>query len=482
MSESTKTVLSFVMGAIGLGLIGMPTRALIGADPFAPIGFALSAIIGGFIGMSIAILISRNRKRLEDQVEARTAALLEANEKLRLEMEERNQTEEQLRQANKLEAMGRLAGGVAHDINNLLTAIMTVASTIDIELKAGSKEISPEEIKDIIDACKRGRELTLSLLGFARKREYEKKPMLVTTAMEEIDKLLVRVIPKTITVETRFSPDLAQIKGDPGQIKNALMNLCINAVDAMEGKGTLEIIAKNVVLSEQFHGAEPGEYVRLEFRDTGCGMEDEIIERAFDPFFTTKPEGRGTGLGLSRVYGIIQDHYGSVWIDSRLGQGTAITVLFPALGPTERDPSIQASLPPYAVPSQTTILMVDDEALVRKSVSRLLGQLGYNVILASNGAEGVAVFQKEKNDISCVILDMIMPVMDGEEAFHKIREIEPRIPILICSGYSNEDNAKKLLTERSVGFVQKPFSPGALSAELTTLVAHKTNGDRGAYM
>ncbi len=473
MNETIKTVLSFFAGTMVLGLLSIPVRVLIGANPFGPLGFALSGIIGGFFGLSVVTLVRRSRRKLEEQVKARTAALIEANENIRIEMEERRQAEEQLRQTNKLEAMGRLAGGVAHDINNLLTAIMTVASTIDINLKAGAETVSPEEIKDIIDACKRGRELTLSLLGFARKREYEKKPMQISAAIEEVDKLLVRVIPKTIIVEKNFSPELAQINGDPGQLKNALMNLCINAVDSMDGNGTLEITAKNVSVTKQLHGADPGEYVRLEFRDTGCGMTDETIECAFDPFFTTKPEGKGTGLGLSRVYGIIQNHGGSVWIDSQLGRGTTITVLFPALGPTERDPSIQANNPPYAVPSQTTVLMVDDEPLVRKSMSRLLGQLGYDVVLADNGVEGVGVFQKKKSEISCVILDMIMPIMDGEEAFYEIRKIDPHIPILICSGYSNEDNAKKLLTENAVAFVQKPFSPGALSAELTTLIGHK---------
>lgn len=467
-------IATFVGGALTLCLISIPARVLIGADPMSVIGFAIASLLGGCFFIITLAIFRHGKTVLEQKVEERTGEIKAANERLLAEMEERKKTEDQLRQSHKMEAIGRLAGGVAHDINNVLTAIMTITSIIDLNFKQGVKELREDDIRDILDACKRGRELTLSLLGFARKGDYEKKPMLLSKAVAEVIKLLYRVIPRTITIKTELNDNGSQISGDLGQIKNSLMNLCINAVDAMNGKGVLTITTESTTLTNSQGDVLPGEYVKLVVKDTGCGMSDETVARAFDPFFTTKPEGKGTGLGLSRVYGVVKDHDGTISINSSLGRGTTMTLLLPCLDPTEQDPNIQFSTAPSSPAQVVRVLMVDDEAIVRKSVRRLLNQLGYEVLLAENGAEAVELFRKEHREISLIILDMIMPVMDGEEAFYKLREINPEIPILICSGYSNEGDAKKLLTFDHVSFVQKPFSPGALSVEITTLLDRPT--------
>ncbi len=380
--------------------------------------------------------------------------------------QERERLKERLRQSQKVEALGTLAGGVAHDINNILAGIMTVASTMKLDLEADPTELQPGDIEDILEACKRGRDLTLALLRFARKGEYVKTPVALNHAVDEVLKLLRRVVPKEIIIQTRFDPDLAQVDGDPSQLNNVLVNLCINAIDAMKGHGTLVITGENTVLAESQEGLIAGRYVKLQVRDSGSGMDENTIARAFDPFFSTKTESEGKGLGLSRVYGIVRDHDGAVTIDSAVGQGTTMTVFLPALGLTEQDPRSYTTAPPIPAEPNTTVLLVDDEQLLRKTGKRLLRRLGYHVLLASDGKEAIEIFQQDPGAISLVLLDLVMPRMSGEETFAKLRELAPGLPILVCSGYSKDGAAEKLLNQEPVGFIQKPFTPSMLSAEL----------------
>jgi len=249
--------------------------------------------------------------------------------------------------------------------------------------------------------------------------------------------------------------------------------LCItdfNAVDAMEGKGKLSINVDNINVSINSINMPAGEYVVLEVTDTGIGMSDDTISKAFEPFFTTKPEGEGTGLGLSRVWGIVAEHGGVVDVKSAIGRGTTFTITFPALGLLDQDPGVKKSVPPVSASEATWVLLVDDEPLIRKSGQRLLKKLGYHVVLAENGADAIEKFDEHKDKLSLILLDMTMPLMNGEEAFYKIREIKNDVPVLICSGYSKEGAAQRLLQQDKVGFIQKPFSVGALTNQMAAII------------
>jgi|LSQX01.2.fsa_nt_gb signal transduction histidine kinase/CheY-like chemotaxis protein len=380
-------------------------------------------------------------------------------------------------QIQKLEAIGRLAGGVAHDINNVLTSVMSVAAAVklDLEEHAGAS-VSAEDMNDILEACRRGRDLTHSLLGFARKGDLYKHAMSLADALNDVHKLLERVAPKTIAIQVEMAPDVSQILGDASQIKNVLMNLCINGIDAMKDAGQLRLRLFDTVLDADQAGLPPGKYAAVVVQDTGEGMSEAVVARAFDPFFTTKPEGMGTGLGLSRAWGTVKEHGGGIDIASEVGRGTTVTVYFPALGLMEHDPNIRRSISPVSSTEAATILLVDDEELVRKTTRRLLERFGYRVLVADNGQEGVSVYAERQREIDLVLLDMMMPVMDGATAFRNLRAMNPAVPVVFCSGYSRDETAGELLREPLVGFVQKPFSPGELTHQLQHLLRDANNG------
>ncbi len=385
---------------------------------------------------------------------------------------EQRQAEAQLQQAQKMEAIGTLAGGVAHDVNNVLGAIMALASVIESEVEPGVPW--RQDIEEILGACRRGRDLTRNLLGFARKGKYIKEPVSLNRIAKEVKGLLKRTIPKKIAIKTVLGKGLAHVEGDPGQMTHALMNLGLNAVEAMHGKGTLTISTDNAELGETEIGAHPdmtpGRYVRLEVTDTGVGMDEETRDRAFEPFFTTKPTGHGTGLGLSMVFGTITNHGGVVTLDSEPGEGTTVTILLPAIllpaiEADEGEPTTEwETLTP--VPAGSTVLLVDDEEMIRTSGKRMLEKLGCEVVLAGDGKEAVEICRERKGDFGLVVLDLVMPVMDGPEAFEELRREHPDLRILLSSGYAKEDKAEGLLVEGAVGFIQKPFDMKALSAEI----------------
>jgi signal transduction histidine kinase/ActR/RegA family two-component response regulator len=455
--------------------LSIPGRLALGVDPFGPIGFLIASIFGVLIGIVVAAINTAIRPPLSGQLKESSADFKAVNDLLNKEMKEHKQSEELLKQSQKMEGIGRLAGGVAHDMNNILAAIMSIASTMEMDLESGKRPIRIDDVNDILEACGRGRDLTLSLLGFARKGNYAKKPMSLGIAIGEVEKLLRRVIPKTITIEMYVDKDLRQIEGDPSQIKNVLMNLGINAIDAMDGVGILTFYARNVEADKGDDSTPSEDSVEIKVVDTGSGMDDETIEHIFDPFYTTKPEGKGTGIGLSRVYGTVRDHRGVVTVKSSLGSGTTMGIVFPALSLTEQDPSEFISVIPKAASAPRKLLLVDDEPLLRKSGKRILEQIGYEVSLAQDGKQAVEIFSDRGNKIDIIVLDMIMPVMGGEEAFERIRKIDGNIPILICSGYSLEDTANRLLKKKNVDFVQKPFRPGLFTEKLDSLLSNAQN-------
>jgi two-component system cell cycle sensor histidine kinase/response regulator CckA len=386
--------------------------------------------------------------------------------------EQRN-IEDQLRQSQKMEAIGHLAGGVAHDMNNILAAIMGSASALGMEL-AGSGDAS-DDIENILEACRKGAQLTQNLLGFARKGKYIRENISLNEAVKRVNQLLKHNLSKKIIFKTDLDMELDLIEGDLNQIENALMNLCINALDAMEDRGEIAILTRNTIIEgsprKTFGDLPPGRYVKLQVKDTGLGMDFETKARAFDPFFTTKPQGEGTGLGLSMVWGVVKNHGGVVTIDSRLGSGTTMTIFLPAARQvkTLQDEEKFAGVA-SAVPGRGGILLVDDEEVIQNTVQRMLEKLGCWVFLAKNGQEALQVFEEKRDRIDLVFLDMIMPVMDGSETFNELRKLDPNVKILLSSGFTKDAMVDNLLGHGAWGFIAKPFDIDQLDAELKRIL------------
>ncbi|MCP4603599.1 MAG: response regulator [Proteobacteria bacterium] len=384
---------------------------------------------------------------------------------------QQREIEAQLLQSQKIEAIGRLAGGVAHDINNILGAIMGSASALNVE--ASENDLDLEDIQNILRACRKGSRLTSDLLGFARKGKYIKEEASINKIVTHIREFLKHSIAKKINIATELDENIACIEVDISQIENVLMNICINAADAMKTGGELTITTKNIIARDSTEDAmikrKAGRYVQMQVTDTGIGMDRKTKARVFEPFFTTKPQGQGTGLGLAMVYGVIKNHGGDVTIESEPGNGTIVTILLPSL---DYAASRQLSGYPKVVPlteaasKRSCILLVDDENLLLKSTRRLLEKMGYLVFLAENGREAFEIYREQQDRIDLVILDMIMPEMDGPETFKLIRELNPKAKIIISSGYSKDEKVEVLLGEGAVNFLHKPFDINDLSEKL----------------
>ncbi len=365
--------------------------------------------------------------------------------------------QQQLLQAQKMEAIGTLAGGIAHDFNNLLTVVMGFSELLLAEKKP--KDWDYADLQKIFHAAKNGGELVQRLLMFSRKSEPKPVSMNLNKQIVEVEKLLRRTIPKMIDIHLDLSPDLPAINADPSQIEQILMNLAVNARDSMPDKGKLTVITEIVTLDEEYCRlhveATSGEHVLLSVSDTGHGMDRETAEHIFEPFFTTKEMGRGTGLGLAMVYGIVKQHNGHISVYSEVGKGTTFRVYLPAM-PADVEPDVEASgiMPAFGT---ETVLLVDDEDFVRELGARILTKHGYTVLQATNGREALDLFKKESSQISLVILDLIMPEMGGTECLKKLLKIDPQVKVLVASGYSADASVKKMIQIGAKGFVSKPF-------------------------
>ncbi len=382
---------------------------------------------------------------------------------------EREDLEIQLRQSQKMEAIGMLAGGIAHDMNNILGAITGSASVLESELDQDSP--SQQDITNILTACRKGMNLTRNLLGFARKGKYVRERVALNKVIEETEILLERTSQKKATIRIHLDDTLDDIEGDSSQIAHALMNICINAFDAMQGQGELTISTKNIELTKTqdttSRESKSANYVKVEVTDTGMGMDSKVVERVFEPFFTTKPKGKGTGLGLSMVYGTIKNHGGTIAIESKIGVGTTVTLLLPAIENCAHPAAVKPETKkPSLRPKTGSILLVDDESIIRNSTRRLLERLGYKVLLAENGLKALEIYKKHQKQISLVILDLIMPDMDGTETLTNLLKIDKDAKVLICSGYSKDESLIGVLAENTLGFLQKPFDLGKLSEEI----------------
>ena len=384
--------------------------------------------------------------------------------------EERRRLETQFHQAQKLETIGTLAGGMAHDFNNLMATILGNTSLLLYDIDNTHPHYEP--LKNIERQIKRGAELTTQLLGYARKGKYSVKPVNLNQIVEESATAFGRTR-KEITIQCGLADDLLAVEADQGQIQQVLLNLFVNAADAMPQGGTLVLKTSNAthndIKSKQYHPAA-GDYLCLTVSDTGIGMDEKVRQRIFDPFFSTKASGKGTGLGLASVYGIIKNHGGYIDVQSQKGQGSQFNIFLPA---TDKKVLEIAEPAPEIMQGSGTILIVDDEKMVLDVGARLLKKLGYTVQESNNGRNAVALYKKLQDKINLVVLDIVMPDMGGGEVYDRLKEINPKVKVLLSSGYSIDDQAREIMGRGCDGFIQKPFSMKAMSDKLSEILSKK---------
>jgi len=388
---------------------------------------------------------------------------------------ERKSLEAQVRQASKMEAVGQLAGGVAHDFNNLLTVIMSYGAMLLERLDPADP--NREDVQEIATAADRAAALTRQLLAFSRKQVMQPQVLDLNTVVGEVENMLRRIIGEDIELQISLDPTIAKINADPGQLQQVLMNLVVNARDAMPGGGRLSISTSNSPLAvESVAGAlraVDGAYVVLAVSDTGTGMTREVQQRIFDPFFTTKDQGRGTGLGLSTVYGIVKQSGGEIFVDSEVGEGSSFSVYFPRFTQSgeERRPVVKAQ----AVPTGSeTILLVEDDANVRSLALRVLARCGYKVLVAAGGVEALAIASDPMTLIDVVITDVVMPGMNGREIIEKIVESRPGVGSLLMSGYTDDDVLRRGVLHGETAFLQKPFTGEQLARKVRAVLDRAT--------
>ncbi len=368
--------------------------------------------------------------------------------------------EKQLIQAQKMDAIGTLAGGIAHDFNNLLMGIQGRVSLILMDTPRAHPHF--EELKKIEDIIKSAADLTSQLLGFARGGKYEVRVANPNDIVEKSFKMFGRTR-KEIRIHEKYSENVWSIEVDAGQIEQVLLNLYINAWQAMPSGGDLYVETSNVVIGKDdslSYRIEPGKYVKISVTDTGVGIDESIIGRIFEPFFTTKKKQRGVGLGLASAYGIVKNHGGIIEVLSQKGKGTTFDVYLPASGKENAEKSEVCG---HVITGTETVLLVDDEEEVLTVGEKVLTKMGYRVVMASSGEEGVGLYERHKEGIDLVILDMIMPGMNGSETFDALRSIDPDVKVLLSSGYSLEEEARKILRKGCSGFIPKPFRAEELS-------------------
>jgi PAS domain S-box-containing protein len=376
--------------------------------------------------------------------------------------EAKKKLEVQFQQAQKMEAVGTLAGGIAHDFNNLLQAVLGYADLLLLGKREG--ESGYRELRAIVKAAYRGSELTQQLLTFSRKLESELRPLDLNFEIGKARQLLTRLIPKMIEIEVQLAADLKTINADPTQMEQLLMNLAINAGDAMPAGGTLKLVTEDVVLDEKFcrihPGAEPGEHVLLTISDTGRGMDADTLDHIFEPFFTTKGLAEGTGLGLAMAYGIVKNHGGHIECTSEPGAGTTFKIWFPAT-----DRVLEQEEPAQVDPPEggtETILLVDDEDFILDLGRKALETFGYTVITAHDGEEGLEVYRRERERIDLVILDLIMPGMGGMQCLEKLLRIDPEARVIVASGFSEAGPMAETMRAGARSFIGKPYQMGRI--------------------
>jgi two-component system cell cycle sensor histidine kinase/response regulator CckA len=394
--------------------------------------------------------------------------VIDVNDKKQAEQALRD-SEDQLRQAQKMEAVGQLAGGIAHDFNNLLMAIMSNAELASLELPGTSPAAS--HIDEIKNASKRARSLTQQLLAFSRKQMLQPRVLAMNDVVREAELILRRLLGENLAMSVTLAPDAGQVKADQGQLTQVLMNLAVNARDAMPGGGQLSIDTSNRDTTPDearaARGLQAGKYVALRVRDTGLGMDDETQQRIFEPFFTTKPPGQGTGLGLSTAYGIVKQSGGYIGVESAPGEGTTFTILLPRVfAPAEQ---LAPATPEGASSARGNVLLVEDEAAVREATKRMLRKFGFGVVESKNGAEALAAWN-DAGTIDVVLTDVVMPMMGGVELAKRLRERHPGLRIVFMSGYTQGTLDPAAMEGDATRFLPKPFTAEQLIGTLSALI------------
>ncbi len=373
--------------------------------------------------------------------------------------EEKRSMEQHLQQAQKMESIGTLAGGISHDFNNSLQAIIGYTQILLMDKDATNPDYN--KLASIERAAQRASGLTQQLLAFSRKVESKMRPVDLNNEVNEIKNLLERTIPKMINIELVFEKNLHVVNADPSQIEQIMMNLAINARDAIGEEGKIIIRTENTILNENdcknYHGLSPGDYVILSITDNGKGMTEKECERIFEPFFTTKPPGKGTGLGLSMVYGLVTKHNGHISCESQPGVGTTFRIFLPAIK-HEPPAADEKKYSPSPAGGTETILIVDDEPSVRELGEQILSRFGYTLITASDGESALETYSRNRAKISLVILDLIMPGMGGKRCLDEFLKINPELKVLIASGYSSDGDMKSAMEGGAKGFISKPYN------------------------
>jgi len=395
------------------------------------------------------------------------AAEVEYYETIVRDVTEQRRLQAQLTQAQKMEAIGRLAGGIAHDFNNLLTAVFGYVDLLHEELAANTR--AQQDLAEIRKAAERAAGLTRQLLAFSRQQVLEPVVLEPNGLLEDFEKMLRRVIGEDVNLRLTLGADVGNVRADPGQLEQVILNLAVNARDAMPTGGKLTIETANAELSEQyaeFHQAVvPGRYVMLAVSDTGVGMSPEVRAKAFEPFFTTKERGKGTGLGLATVYGIVKQSGGYVWVYSEPGLGTTFKIYLPQVdAPIDAAP--RAAELEGTLAGTETILLAEDDELLRPLARNLLERLGYTVLAAANAEEALALVRKHAIPIHLLVADVVMPGESGRQLGRRLAELRPETRVLYVSGYTDEVIVHHGMLEPGLNYLQKPFTPGALARKV----------------
>jgi len=461
--------------SIPVVVVGVPLSLRAGGLPVYPI-----SLVGLWV---VAMIFQIWVRRWTISAETHRIDVEKAAEQLALELAERQRAEaesarlrDQFVHAQRLDAVGTLAAGLAHDMNNILGGILAFAEVLHAE--ATDKTVKAD-LARIRQEAERGAALTRSLLAFSRRGQYRKRPILVHSVLDDMMPLLSRTVGKSITIARTDGPPTI-IDGDPAQLGQVILNLCLNAKDAMDSTGTITISTDEIELiagepEANRTGLPAGRYAVLGVSDTGSGIDAETQKRIFEPFFTTKPVGKGTGLGLAMVFGAVQAHGGAIVVDSEVGHGTTMRVYLPA---SEASPALPVSEPAAVRKAKGLVLVVDDEPVVRMATARLVERLGLSAITASDGDEAVEIYKQRGGEIVLVLLDMVMPKMPGPECYRALRRLG-RTPCLLVSGYAADLAAQDLLDTGADGFLEKPYTAEQLGAEIDRILGRAAPAKSG---